>query len=74
MHKVLAACVATWYAIRLEDLFMFVTGPCADTGIDIGAYNNLCAQINIGEDKVKHRANTFVFSVIAGEVYGHKSN
>ena len=74
MYKVLAARVALWYAIWPEDLLMFVTGPCADTSIDVGAYNNLCAQINIGKDRVKHRAEMFVLPVISGEVYGHTSN
>ena len=35
VDKVLAACVASCYAIWPEDLIMFVTSPCADTSIDV---------------------------------------
>ena len=35
MDKVLAAPVASCYAIWPEDLLMFVTSPCADTSIDV---------------------------------------
>ena len=35
VDKVLAAHVASCYAIWPEDLFMFVTSPCADTSIDV---------------------------------------
>jgi len=41
VDKVLATCVASCYAIWPKDLLMFVTSPCADTSIDVGAYNNL---------------------------------
>ncbi len=71
VDKVLAACVASCYAIWPEDLLMFVTSPCANTSIDVGAYNNLCVQIDIREDRVEHVAKTFVMSVIAGEVHRH---
>jgi hypothetical protein len=42
MDKVLTACVALCYAIWPDGLLMFVTSPCADTNIDVGANNNLC--------------------------------
>ena len=42
MDKVLAARVASCYAIWPEDLLMFVISPCADT--------KLCVQIDICED------------------------
>ena len=35
---------------------MFVTSPCADTSIDVGAYNKLCVQTDIPEDRVEHVA------------------
>ena len=57
VDKVLTTCVASCYAIWPEDLLMFVTSPCADTSIDVGAYNNLCVQIDIRKDRVKHVAN-----------------
>ena len=71
VDKVLAACVVSRYAIRPEDLLMFVTSPCADTSVDVRANNNLCVQIDIREDRVEHVAETFVLSVVAGEVHIH---
>ncbi len=54
VDKVLAACVAPCYAIWPKDLLMFVTSPCADTSINVGAYNKVCVQIDIREDRVEH--------------------
>ena len=71
VDKGLAACVASCYAIWPEDLLMFVTSPCADTSINVRANNNLCVQIDIREDRVENVAETFVLSVVAGEVYRH---
>jgi hypothetical protein len=71
VDKVLAMCVASRYAIWPEDLLMFVTSPCADTSVDVRAYNNLCVQIDIREDRVEHVAKLFVLSVVAGEVHIH---
>ena len=71
VDKVLAACVASCHAIWPKDLLMFVTSPCADMSIDVEAYNNLCVQIDIREDRVEYVAETFVLSVVAGEVYRH---
>ena len=45
---------------------------CADTSIYVGAYNNLCVQIDIRKDRVEHVAKSFVLSVVAGEVHIHK--
>ena len=69
--KALAMCVALRYAIWPEDLLMFVTSPCADTSVNVRANNNLCVLIDIREDRVKHIAELFVLSVVAGEVYRH---
>ncbi len=71
VDKVLTTCVASCYARWPEDLLMFVTSPCADMSIDVEAYNNLCVQIDICEDRVEHIAKLFVLSVVAGKVYRH---
>jgi len=71
VDKVLATCVASCYAIWPEDLLTLVISPCADTSIDVGAYNNLCVQIDIREDRVEHVAKSAVLSVVAGEVHRH---
>ena len=53
---------------------MFVTSPCADTSINVGANNNLCVQIDIHQDRVEHIAKSSMLSVVAGEEYRHQCN